>query len=209
MKKITLCCIPLAIAALSACQPQPSSVAPPAKSDNTAEAATFKPVAGVQDLMAYEVDPSADALWGAVSVVIDKRGITENQPTTDKEWDEMRGRALILIEAANLLSIDHRVVARKGFQKLDDDGLPGNYSAAQAQQAIDSNRQAFNSFARELGLVGEQMLKAIDSKSPHDLMDAGGALDEACESCHLKFWYPGEQAVKAAAAANSAAKQGV
>ena len=173
MKKISMCWLPLAIAALYACRPQPTQVAAPATPQGVAGTASFKPVAGVQDLMAYEVDPSADALWGSVSVVMDKRGVTENQPATDKAWDELRGRALILIEAANLLSIDHRPVARKGFQKLDDDGLPGNYSAAQAQQAIDSNRQLFNSFAKELGLVGEQMLKAIDSKNPHELLDCG------------------------------------
>jgi hypothetical protein len=23
-------------------------------------------------------------------------------------------------------------------------------------------------------------------------MNAGAALDEVCESCHLKFWYPGQ-----------------
>jgi len=189
MKKSNLYCLAFAITALYGCQ-QPSSV----KTETAAQAADFKPVAGVQDIMAYEVDPAADALWGSVSVVIDKRGITENQPTTDKQWDELRGRALILIEAANLLSIDGRPVARKGFQKLDDEGTPGNYSAAQAQQAIEANRPVFNSFAKGLGLVGEQMLKAIDAKNSRDLMDAGGALDEACEACHLKFWYPGDHA---------------
>ena len=189
MKKSNLYCLLPVITALCACQPQ-SAVKPA----TPANAALFTPVAGVRDLMAYEVDPSADALWGSVSVVIDKRGITENQPTTDQQWDELRGRALILIEAANLLSIDGRRVAREGAEKLDDEGTPGNYSAAQAQRAIESNRQVFNSFAKGLGLVGEQMLKAIDARSPHDLMDAGGALDEACEACHLKFWYPGARA---------------
>ena len=45
------------------------------------------------------------------------------------------------------------------------------------------------------GLVGAALiaLKAIDAKSAGGLSDAGGDIDEACESCHLVFWYPNEK----------------
>jgi len=33
-------------------------------------------------------------------------------------------------------------------------------------------------------------LKAIDEKNPTALSDSMLAIDKACESCHLKFWYP-------------------
>ena len=51
-------------------------------------------------------------------------------------------------------------------------------------------------FARKAqGLVAATMtaLKAIDAKDVEGLSNAGGDIDEACESCHLVFWYPNEK----------------
>jgi len=33
-------------------------------------------------------------------------------------------------------------------------------------------------------------LKAVDSKDADALVEAGGAIYEACEQCHKRFWYP-------------------
>ena len=34
------------------------------------------------------------------------------------------------------------------------------------------------------------LLAAIDARDAAALTKAGGHLDEACEQCHLKYWYP-------------------
>ncbi len=36
------------------------------------------------------------------------------------------------------------------------------------------------------------MLAAIDAKDIMRISDAGAKLDEACEGCHLIYWYPNE-----------------
>jgi hypothetical protein len=182
-----------AVASLAACAQQaaPEVVATP--TPPVAPPPMFNLVAGIQDIMALEVDPSADTLWDAVSTEVSKSGTKEHQPQTDQEWAQLRDRALILIEATNLLTMDGRRVAREGVQKLDDQGTPGNLSAEQSQQAIDANRSSFVGFSKAMGVAAQQMLKAIDEKNPQALMDAGAALDEVCESCHLKFWYPGQR----------------
>jgi hypothetical protein len=179
---------------LIGCQQQvtPKEVAAPPPPPVLKSPTLLKPVAGIADIMAIEIDPSADALWGAVGTVVSKTGTKNNRPTTDKQWDELKDRAVMLIEAANLLLVDGRRVARDGVQKIEDQGTPGNLSAEQSQNLIDTNRDSFASFATGLRVVGEQMLKAIDAKNPQDLMEAGAALDEVCEGCHLKFWYPGQ-----------------
>jgi len=181
---------------LMGCQQQTAPIA--AAPQPTAPAvikspALLKPVAGISDIMALEVDPSADALWDSVGTVVTQSGTKDNHPATDKQWDELRDRAVILIEAANLLLVDGRRVAREGVHKIEDQGTPGNLSAEQSQQVIDADRKTFAAFATGLRTVGEQMLKAIDAKNPQDLMEAGAALDEICEGCHLKFWYPGQK----------------
>ena len=34
------------------------------------------------------------------------------------------------------------------------------------------------------------MLKAVDAKNVDGILDAGDRIDKACETCHLKYWYP-------------------
>jgi hypothetical protein len=185
-----------ALATMTGCQRQqaPKAVATPgAAAPAVVPRAAFNLVGGIRDIMSLEIDPSADAIWDAVSTEVSKSGTKENHPQTDKQWQELRDRAVVLIEATNLLVMDGRRVAREGVQKLDDQGTPGNLSAEQSQRAIDANRGTFVGFAQAMGVVGEQMLKAIDAKNPQALMDAGAALDEVCESCHLTFWYPGQR----------------
>jgi hypothetical protein len=33
-------------------------------------------------------------------------------------------------------------------------------------------------------------LDAIDAKDSARLFEVGGEIDEACEACHLVYWYP-------------------
>lgn len=36
------------------------------------------------------------------------------------------------------------------------------------------------------------MLRAVDAKDIQGMLNAGEAIDEACESCHMVFWYPNQ-----------------
>ena len=50
-----------------------------------------------------------------------------------------------------------------------------------------------NALRRFKESVGEELLKAADAKNSQGLMDAGATMDQVCEGCHLKFWYPGQR----------------
>jgi hypothetical protein len=177
---------------IAACtqNPAPQAIAAPTLAAKSA--IPFKLVAGITDIMRYEVDPSADALWDSVGTYVDKKGTENRQPHTPEQWALMRGHALRLAEAANLLMMEGRQVAIAGHD-VEDSGTPGNLTAAQAQAAIDKDRAVFVGFAQALGDVAAQMVKATGDKNPAVLLESGAALDEVCEGCHLKFWYPGQK----------------
>jgi hypothetical protein len=141
--------------------------------------------------MADMIDPAADYMWEAVMTVVTVNGTEEHQPRTDEEWSEFRRQAIILTESANLLLVKNRRVAHEG-KVLEDHGTPGNLTAEQAQQAIDTDRASFDAFAKALREVGAALIKAADDRNVQAILDNGAALDEVCESCHLKFWYPGQ-----------------
>jgi len=54
--------------------------------------------------------------------------------------------------------------------------------------------------------TGLKALKAVDAKDPAALIDAGAALDEACEACHRTYWYPNSPEPKAPDASLSGVK---
>ena len=149
----------------------------------------LQPEASILDLMLDFVDPNADALWESVAIVSTTTGIEEHHPRTDDEWKAVRRMALTVIESANLLVVEGRPVARPG-QQLEEPGGEGDYTPAQAQAEIDKDRTSFVGFARAMQISAGEMLKAIDQRDTDAFLEAGGILDEACEGCHRKFWYP-------------------
>lgn len=149
----------------------------------------MRPTAGVQDLMASMIDPAADYLWGSVGTINSVAGTKELKPQTDEDWKEVRRQALILAESANLLLVPGRHVAKEG-QPLEGAETPGNLTAAEAEQAIAASRQTFDGFALALHEVATTMLAAAEAHDAEKLFDTGEALDQVCEDCHLKFWYP-------------------
>lgn len=138
------------------------------------------------------VDPSADVLWDSVAYISSPKGVEDRQPRTDEEWKRVRNSAITLIEAANLLSMPGRQVA--GAPKPSDP-LPGigELTHPQMQQRIDATHDSFVQLARGLQDAGLKALAAIDARDAERLMDAGGTIDEACEACHVTYWYPNQK----------------
>lgn len=140
------------------------------------------------DLMA-SIASSAEALWNAVGSVATAEGTKDLAPSTDAEWAALRAKAQELVDATKALTTDGRVVARPG-QKLKDPPGPGDLTPEQAQAEIAKDRAVFNGFALAMQGVGDAYIAAIDKKDVAAFSDVGGKLDEVCESCHKRFWYP-------------------
>jgi len=154
-------------------------------------ASPLRPLVGIRDIMKDEVDPSADSLWDAVSSSNSAAGPVEKQPRSEEDWQEVRRSAVILVEAANLLLIDGRRVAADG--RIEDADVPGILPPAEIDRKIARERPIFVSRARALQDAAREALDAVESRNAARLFDAGGKLDEACEACHVRFWYPGDR----------------
>jgi hypothetical protein len=146
----------------------------------------FRLTATIQDLMEGLVDPSADALWDSVAYIATTAGTEDRRPRTAGEWKAVRVSAVNLIEAANLLSMPGRRVA------LRSAAGPGELAPPEIQRRIDASHGAFVQFAHALQDAGTRALAAIDAKDAQGLMDTGGVIDEACEACHVTYWYPNQ-----------------
>jgi hypothetical protein len=116
----------------------------------------------------------------------------------------VRRAAIRLIEGPNLLVMDGRHVAKPG-EKSENPGI--ELEPQQMEDLINKDRESFIKLAHALQDAGGQALSAIDKKNAEGLLDAGEAIDTACENCHLKYWYPlDQQAQKAKEGAGSVKK---
>src|SRR5262245_9707027 len=70
------------------------------------------PVANVRQIMTAIVGPAADTVFGAVSSTVTAQGIEEKAPKTDAEWQAVGASAAALVEAANMMMMEGRVVDR-------------------------------------------------------------------------------------------------
>jgi hypothetical protein len=149
----------------------------------------YRPVASIQDLMKGQIEPAAVFIWEAVSTTTTLEGTEERRPQSIEEWQALRNEALTLIESANLLLIPNRKVIVAGGT-LEDAHVEGIFAPQEIEHAIDVDRRAYEAHVQQLRDSTMRVLIAIDARSADALIEAGGHLDEACESCHLKYWYP-------------------
>jgi hypothetical protein len=171
--------------ALAAC-----SASKPAAQAQPAPDAEYRTTATIKDIMDSIVDPGSDYIWDSVETVVSAKGVEEKYPRTDEEWKEVRRHAIMLLEATNLLQIPGRHVAKAG-EKADDPKV--ELSPEQIEAEIAKDRMSWINYTHGLHDATMAAFKAIEAKDKDGLLDAGDGIDNACEKCHLQYWYPNER----------------
>lgn len=134
--------------------------------------------------------PAADDLWSAVTVSVTLQGEESSAPETDEEWMNLRYSAVRMAAATNLLLIPGTPAAAIRNPKAAGEG---ELNPEQINALLKSDRASWVAHVAVLHNISMQMLQAVDDRKTDELNDLGGALDEACESCHLQFWYPSQR----------------
>lgn len=179
----------LAVLTSSLCsKPAPAGsppVAPPLLGEMT-------PVVSVKELMKNMIDPIADNIFDAVWWDTTAEGVVEHRPRTDDDWEKVKTGAVTLAEGIYLLKVP-RLLAPVGDVN-DSVGLhPPELSPTQIKDMIDQDPVLWIAKIQALRNVSLEVLEVVKKKDVNALWQAGGDLDEACEACHLEYWYPGDK----------------
>jgi hypothetical protein len=164
--------------------------APAAAGDAALANLTIK---GIMDSM---VDPSGDFLFESIVDISDEHGITHKVPTTAQDWENVRAHLQILVDAQQLLIVPGRRAAGPGDHSKDP---KVENEPAQVQALLDAQHPDFVVRAGRLRTAAESGLAATAARDPKALLVAITALDKACESCHLHYFYPNDQRAHLAA----------
>ena len=157
--------------------------------------AAITPVLSVKELMEHMIDPTADWIFDAAVIEVNEKGITETIPLTADDWLKVERGAMGLAEFSNLLKIP-RPVAPAGHiapEPPANGGPAPELTPQQIQEKIDEDRAAWNRYADGLRVVALEALDGIRKKDAQQLFKIGGDIDQACEKCHLEYWYPGDK----------------
>jgi hypothetical protein len=150
--------------------------------------------ATVKDIMHSMVDPNADFLFQSVQTIEDRRGITEIAPHTDADWENVRQRLMVLRETPDLLQGRRAARTRDRSKNPEVESQPEDI-----QKLLDTDSATFLQRARRLRDVASVTMKAVDAKDKDALLLGLDGIDKACESCHLRYWYPNDKRAQEAA----------
>ena len=123
-----------------------------------------QPEQTVQQLMANEVQPTAEIYWNAVghvSELVDGQPVERSfRPETDEDWQRVRNAATRLGEFGTLLQ------------------TPG-YAEGRGED--------WTEIAQSLVDVSKLAEQAADSKDPDKVFEVGGTVYSVCSACHQVY----------------------
>src|SRR5687768_9342718 len=132
----------------------------------------------IKDLMLNVIDTNADVVWLSVTTVASAEGLVETRPTTDEEWAKVKGAAVTLAEAANLLMIPGRKVAPDDHKSE----VPGiELEGHEMDALIAKDPQAFYKHARDLYAAAMIAARAADKKDADKVFEVGEAIEHRSE----------------------------
>lgn len=153
------------------------------------------PVASVHEVMVGTVAPQAQVLWDISNRAIDDDGNGDASKVTADDWIKLALASGKLRQAAMTLASIERPTAVAPGAKIEDEEEEGASTGAQVQGFIDADREGFRAHAAALEAISADFAAASRANDAKLLVDHAGRLDQVCESCHLKFWYPQDAAL--------------
>jgi hypothetical protein len=150
--------------------------------------------ATVKDIMHSMVDPSGDFLFHSVRTIADDQGAREIAPHTDTEWENVRERLMVLLRAPDLLRGRRAARIRDRSKNPEVESEPEDI-----QKLLDTDGATFLRRAQKLQDAASVAMKAVDAKDKDALLLGLDGIDKACESCHLRYWYPKDKRAHEAA----------
>jgi hypothetical protein len=154
----------------------------------------MKAVVSVKELMQYMLDPASDFIFDAVKIETTRKGTVEKVPKTDADWEKIRIGAVTIAEGAYLLKVP-RPSAPAGDENNSTGPDASELSPAQIKAKLEADPVLWNAKIEALRNVGLEVLEIVKTRKTAELWDASYNLDQACESCHLQYWYPGDPAL--------------
>jgi len=137
------------------------------------------------------IDPNATAVWDSVGAESTAAGgVVDKAPGTPEEWARVEHQALVLAEAANLLVTPGRHMSRPEEANAKSQPDAPELTPTQIEAKIAQAPAEWTKFALGLQVAAVKAMGAARAHDKDGLLNVGEEIDSACESCHVRYWYP-------------------
>lgn len=149
--------------------------------------------ADVHDLMKNVIALQTQVIWDIGNEAQDDQGNPDASKLTGADWNKIIDAAGKVRQASQTLArADHVIAAAPGV-KIEGEGNEGVAGAKQVQAAIDKSPAEFRTLSQALATSMDQIVVAAKAKNAAKVFEVSGILDQVCEDCHTKFWYPAQK----------------
>lgn len=145
----------------------------------------------LHEVMAGTIDPVADVIWETSSRSYGQDGNAQVGSLTDKDWTAIEQAARKLHDGASIIIKNPDLKAtRPGAKILDEGTEPAAVTAAQVATYLDRDRPGLAKEAKALSSIALSIEAAAKAHDAPTVVKLSEDLDDVCEACHKKFWYP-------------------
>ncbi|WP_404712616.1 hypothetical protein [Sphingomonas sp. MMS24-J13] len=123
-------------------------------------------------------------------------GMPDASKLSAADWARVWRSADRLSRAASDLASPAQIDVVGSQARIETDGSAWASPANEIKRYIDRDRGGFADRARDLGHIAEQFKRAANTHDAGLLGESAARLDEVCEACHLRFWYPDPKPVE-------------
>lgn len=162
----------------------------------SAYAASQAPAPTVYEAMKDVIAPQTQVVWDVSNDLMDDDGNPVASRLSDAQWEQIAAASQRIRDMSLALAMADPVRAAAPGVKIDGEGNPEGSTAAQVQGFIDADRATFAEDAKALAASAEALVTAARAKDAARASDVAGTLDQVCEACHQKFWYPQQAAAQ-------------
>lgn len=142
----------------------------------------------VRSEMLGPVNEATAALWDVGNSAMGEDGEIEASLMSEESWDRIAAAAAILEASSRRMADAHAIKAALPGHELDEQ--PDAYSMADVQRYIDEDPQMFRAMAQAMADHSVKVQAAAHSRQASETSLLIGELDQICETCHARYWYP-------------------
>lgn len=144
----------------------------------------------LNDSMKDVIAPKTQIVWDIGNKAMDSQGKPDGSKLSDDDWKQIIAAGEQVSAAAKALAgVDHLKVALPGV-RIESEGDPGAWSAAEVQRAIDADPKEFRNQSMKLAIALGAMVTAAKARDAQSMLDNSNQIDSICEDCHKQYWYP-------------------
>jgi len=147
-------------------------------------------VPSLQASMKAVIIPQAQVVWDITNGALDDAGNVDAARIAPADWPRLETAALKLKDSATTLAATDRVLVVAPGEKYEEGGGSATLNAEQVQALIDARPAAFDDELRAFADTSARLAAAAQARDGATLNVQMNQLNQACESCHQKYWYP-------------------